>query len=53
MEIYNEQIFDLVSSSAIQLDPVSNKKVTLREDIKKGVFMEGVFEENVQSATLL
>jgi len=28
----------------MQLDPSPNKKVTLREDIKKGVFMEGVFE---------
>eukprot|EP01137_Pigoraptor_chileana_P034343 Opistho-2@26750 len=42
LEIYNEQIFDL-------LDPTSNC-LHLREDIKRGVFVEGQMERNVTSA---
>ena len=33
-EIYNEQIFDL-------LDATLQKKLQIREDVKKGIFLEG------------
>lgn len=42
LEIYNEQIFDL-------LDPAS-MGLSLREDIKKGVFVDGLLERDVASA---
>ena len=42
LEIYNEQIFDL-------LDPASSG-LTVREDIKKGVFVDGLLERDVASA---
>lgn len=42
LEIYNEQIFDL-------LDPASTG-LSLREDIKKGVFVDGLLERDVASA---
>ena len=42
LEIYNEQIFDL-------LDPTSTG-LQLREDIKKGVFVDGLLEKSVSSA---
>ncbi|KAI8870787.1 kinesin-domain-containing protein [Ramicandelaber brevisporus] len=41
MEIYNESIYDL-------LDPMM-AAVTLREDIKKGVFVDGITEETIGS----
>lgn len=40
-EIYNEQLVDL-------LDP-AQKKLTVREDLKKGVFVENLSEEPVES----
>lgn len=42
LEIYNEQIMDLLDPSQINLH--------IREDIKKGVYVEGLQEEVVQSA---
>ncbi|KAK3746376.1 hypothetical protein QZH41_018195 [Actinostola sp. cb2023] len=42
LEIYNEQIFDL-------LDPASSG-LALREDLKKGVFVDGLLERDVASA---
>ncbi|CAB3988874.1 kinesin KIF15 isoform X1 [Paramuricea clavata] len=42
LEIYNEQIFDL-------LDPTSTG-LQLREDIKRGVFVDGLLEKPVSSA---
>lgn len=42
LEIYNEQIFDL-------LDPASTG-LSSREDIKKGVFVDGLLERDVASA---
>ena len=42
LEIYNEQIMDLLEPSSINLH--------IREDIKKGVYVDGLVEENVQSA---
>ncbi|KAJ8041871.1 Kinesin-like protein KIF15 [Holothuria leucospilota] len=41
LEIYNEQIFDL-------LDPASNG-LNLRENIKKGVYVDGLIEQTVHS----
>ncbi|KAI4885619.1 hypothetical protein NFI96_019061, partial [Prochilodus magdalenae] len=42
IEIYNEQIFDLLDSASASL--------FLREDIKKGVFVEGAVEKYAASA---
>ena len=42
LEIYNEQIFDLLDPASIGL--------SLREDIKKGVFVDGLLERDVGSA---
>ncbi|KAK3554464.1 hypothetical protein QTP70_023490 [Hemibagrus guttatus] len=42
IEIYNEQIFDLLDSASASL--------FLREDIKKGVFVEGAVEKYATSA---
>ncbi|XP_076841780.1 kinesin-like protein KIF15 isoform X2 [Brachyhypopomus gauderio] len=42
IEIYNEQIFDLLDSASASL--------FLREDIKKGVFVEGAVEKFASSA---
>ncbi|XP_053476162.1 kinesin-like protein KIF15-A [Ictalurus furcatus] len=42
IEIYNEQVFDLLDSASASL--------FLREDIKKGVFVEGAVEKYVASA---
>ena len=42
MEIYNEQVFDLLEPSSASLN--------LRENIKKGVFVEGLAERDVSSA---
>ncbi|XP_031571962.1 kinesin-like protein KIF15 isoform X2 [Actinia tenebrosa] len=42
LEIYNEQIFDL-------LDPASSG-LALREDLKKGIFVDGLLERDVASA---
>ena len=42
-EIYNEQLFDL-------LDHNEKKKLSIREDIKKGVFIEGLCEENIDTS---
>ena len=39
LEIYNEQILDL-------LDP-NSMNLSLREDIKKGVYVEGLTEETI------
>ena len=41
MEIYNEQISDLLEPSSTNLQ--------MREDAKKGVFVEGLLEVEVQS----
>lgn len=41
LEIYNEQIFDL-------LDPAS-AGLNLRENMKKGVFVDGIIEQTVNS----
>ena len=41
LEIYNEQIMDLLEPSSINLG--------VREDIKKGVYVEGLREEAVNS----
>ena len=43
LEIYQEQIYDL-------LDPAS-AGLHLRENIKKGVFVDGLIEQTVASAT--
>lgn len=43
LEIYNEQIMDLLDPNSINLH--------IREDIKKGVYVEGLQEEVVQTAT--
>ena len=43
LEIYNEQIFDL-------LDTASTTGLHLREDLKKGVFVDGLNVRDVQSA---
>jgi hypothetical protein len=40
-EIYNEQLVDLLDQSP--------KKLTVREDLKKGVFVENLSEETVES----
>ena len=42
VEIYNEMVFDLLADT-------KEKKLNLREDIKAGVFLEGVTEEIVGS----
>jgi len=42
LEIYNEQIMDLLDPSSVNLH--------VREDLKKGVYVEGLIEENVASA---
>ncbi|XP_057291417.1 kinesin-like protein KIF15 isoform X3 [Hydractinia symbiolongicarpus] len=42
LEIYNEQVFDLLEPSTASLH--------LRENIKKGVFVEGLAERDVSSA---
>lgn len=42
LEIYNEQIMDLLEPSSVNLH--------IREDIKKGVYVEGLQEEVVLSA---
>ncbi|XP_078608781.1 kinesin-like protein KIF15 isoform X2 [Branchiostoma floridae x Branchiostoma japonicum] len=42
LEIYNEQIFDLLDTASTGLH--------LRENIKKGVFVDGLIEQNVTSA---
>jgi len=42
LEIYNEQIFDL-------LDPASSG-LALREDLKRGIFVDGLLERDVASA---
>lgn len=42
IEIYNEQIYDLLDSASASL--------FLRENIKKGVFVEGAVEKFVNSA---
>ncbi|XP_065064430.1 kinesin-like protein KIF15 isoform X2 [Rhopilema esculentum] len=42
LEIYNEQIFDLLDPASVGLH--------LREDIKKGVFVEGLQERDIISA---
>ena len=42
LEIYNEQIFDLLDPASVGLH--------LREDIKKGVFVEGLQEIDISSA---
>ncbi|CAH3020308.1 unnamed protein product, partial [Porites evermanni] len=42
LEIYNEQIFDLLDPASIGL--------SLREDLKKGVFVDGLLERDVASA---
>ena len=41
LEIYNEQIMDLLEPSSVNLN--------LREDIKKGVYVEGLIEEPITS----
>ncbi|KAJ2801338.1 hypothetical protein H4R21_002826, partial [Coemansia helicoidea] len=43
IEIYNETIYDL-------LDPIT-RTCAMREDIKRGVFIDGVTEETVQDPT--
>lgn len=43
VEIYNEQIYDLLS-------PDSCKLCTLREDVKREVYIEGATEETITSA---
>lgn len=40
LEIYNEQIIDL-------LNPKNNSNLQIREDIKKGVYVEGITEETI------
>ena len=42
LEIYNEQVYDL-------LDPTSTG-LQLRENIKRGVFVDGLIERSVTSA---
>ena len=42
LEIYNEQVFDL-------LDPAS-KGLHIRENMKRGVFVDGLIEEAVANA---
>ena len=42
MEIYNEQIYDLLDTAANTLQ--------LREDIKRGVFVDGLIEQTVGDA---
>ena len=42
LEIYNEQIMDLLEPNSINLH--------IREDIKKGVYVEGLIEECVSNA---
>ncbi len=42
LEIYNEQIMDLLDPSSVNLH--------IREDIKKGVYVEGLIEETVSNA---
>lgn len=41
LEIYNEKIIDLLDPSSVELQ--------LREDIKKGVYVQGVIEEQVHN----
>lgn len=43
LEIYNEQILDLLDTGSINL--------SLREDIKKGVYVEGLTEESTQDVS--
>lgn len=42
IEIYNEQIIDL-------LDVKKDKKLNIRQDLKKGIFVENIIEEIVFS----
>ncbi|XP_077869154.1 kinesin-like protein KIF15, partial [Saccoglossus kowalevskii] len=42
LEIYNEQIFDLLDPASVGLH--------LRENIRKGVFVDGLIEQSVTSA---
>lgn len=48
-EIYNEQIMDLVSSIH-QLNPGSGN-LQVREDLKRGVFLEGIAEETITTVS--
>ena len=43
LEIYNEQIFDLLDTAAVPL--------MLREDIKRGTFVDGLVEHTVANAS--
>jgi hypothetical protein len=43
LEIYNEQIMDLLEPSSFNL--------TIREDTKKGIYVEGLIEEIATSAS--
>lgn len=45
-EIYNEQIIDL-------LDTRKDKKLNIRQDLRKGVFVENLTEETVYSSLKL
>lgn len=42
LEIYNEQVMDLLDPAAVNLH--------VREDIKTGVYVEGLIEEPITSA---
>ena len=42
LEIYNEQVYDLLDTSSIGLH--------LRENIKRGVYVDGLSEQTVSSA---
>ncbi len=42
MEIYNEQIIDLLGSP--------NSVLNIREDLRKGVYIEGVSEETISQS---
>lgn len=63
LEIYNEKIIDLLSPSTAQLHilhgcffecsvwfEILNSSLRIREDIKKGVYVEGLTEEVVTSS---
>ena len=42
LEIYNEQVYDLLDAAT--------RPLQLRENIKRGVFVDGIIEQTVNSA---
>ena len=48
-EIYQERIYDLLDSSSVTTTTTSSSGLSVREDIHKGIFVEGCTEKEIQS----